>query len=264
MKVASILPLVYLDKTRDNSYHMALAQFVGVNEKYTNFFKARKAEGKFVIMDNGAAEGYQPTILELIPKIAHLMPSEVVLPDTLYDIRYTLINGEKAIFELEKVFPEHPFQIMAVPQGDNFEDWYDCLKEMMSWPIDTIGVSKFTTARFGADIRFKAVQLIAKENAKLKRPKQIHLLGCHNHPTEVYEIVRFFNKSQEVVRGVDSALPYIYSLDNKEVAKQLERPEYEMDFMRTERLPETFETLLDKNIKQWEGFCSGNVSDLRL
>lgn len=263
MLVASILPVANLERTIGNPYHMALAQFIGVDEDYTKFFQDTVKSGAFVIMDNGAAEGEQPTIEQLIPKIELLRPSEIVLPDTIYDKDVTLTKGANAIFELAQFMDETgiEFQIMAVPQGKTFEEWVECMREMLTWPIDTLGISKFVTPKYGDHARFKCVGEIEKAWLETGHRKQIHLLGCWNHPMEIGQIDRVFNslKQEGLVRGTDSAIPYVYATMGKKIDEIFERPEYHMDFRSRVKLTDELEELLTHNIKKWEGYCNAKL-----
>lgn len=262
MKVASILPVADLQRTINNDYFMALAQFIEVDGEYTKFFQQRIVEGKFVILDNGAAEGCQPTIEELYPKIKILNPSELVLPDTIYNKEETLQKGEEAIFKLANEFPDSDFQLMAVPQGETFEEWVACMEEMLTWPIDTIGVSKFITPRYGPRARLRATLNIVASCLERGNTVKIHLLGCWDHPKEIGEIVQRFEGSEyykTFLRGTDSAVPYVYTAMGETIVADSKRPEYHMDFLSTTKLTDELEGLLTLNIKAWEDYCNGRL-----
>lgn len=263
MLVASILPVANLERTIGKPYHMALAQFIGVDDAYTSFFQERVREGTFVIMDNGAAEGVQPTIQELIPKIQLLQPSEIVLPDTIYNKEVTLAKGEEAIFVLSQAFDEgiirSDAKIMAVPHGETLKEWIACMQEMLMWPIDTIGVSKFITPKYGDKARFKAVQAIVDTLKNTDRTIQIHLLGCWEHPKEIGEVEFVYNEFGPTVRGTDSAIPYVYANMGKKIDEVFERPEYHMDFLTKVKLTDELEELLTHNIQKWEDYCNAKL-----
>lgn len=263
MLVASILPVANLARTIDNPYHMALAQFIGVDEDYTRFFQERVKAGQFVIMDNGAAEGEQPTIEQLIPKIIMLQPSEIVLPDTIYNKEETLRKGEEAIFVLSSRFDagiiHKDTKIMVVPHGETFEEWKECMQEMLTWPIDTLGISKFVTPKYGDRARFNAVQAIVDEIKQTNRHVQIHLLGCWEHPREIGEIEFVYNEFGSTVRGTDSAIPYVYAAMGIKIDDLFNRPAYHMDFLSRVKLTDELEELLTHNIHRWEEYCNARL-----
>ena len=65
-KVAQIVPVPHLPQIENNHYHMCLAHLVKESEGYTEFYRRMSDEGKFVLMDNGAAEGSQLATYELL------------------------------------------------------------------------------------------------------------------------------------------------------------------------------------------------------
>ena len=88
-KIAHIVPVSHLYDTLDNQYHMCLAHLVDCAE-YREHFASLTAKGKFVLMDNGAAEGCQLKPEELFDMYELIQPTEIVLPDTLFDSASTI------------------------------------------------------------------------------------------------------------------------------------------------------------------------------
>lgn len=258
IKVATILPVKHLELTKDNPYHMVLAQFVGESQEYTEFFMGRRDAGKFVLMDNGAAEGCQPTMEELIPKIQLLEPTEIVLPDTPMNSKVTLHKGRKALEVVYANFDPKVYlpRLMAVPQGATIQDWVDCARAMLKWPIQAFGVSKFLTSNIGDNARTVVLERLyeqcsASERAKLAET-DIHFLGCHIHPKETAGALHLEGKYK--LRGTDSAIAFIYTQAGVEITHGTTRPEGEIDFMGGEAKNVA---LLKKNIKKWEDFSNG-------
>ena len=89
-KVAHIVPVSHLSDTTDNQYHMCLAHLVKESDEYTAHFAKMAADGKFVLMDNGAAEGAQLRFGELFGMYEKIKPTEIVLPDTLFNPASTI------------------------------------------------------------------------------------------------------------------------------------------------------------------------------
>ena len=88
-RVAHIVPVQHLADTEDMQYHMCLAHLVG-NEEYRKHFAKMAANGRFVLMDNGAAEGSQLQPERLLEMYEQINPTEIVLPDTLYESGSTI------------------------------------------------------------------------------------------------------------------------------------------------------------------------------
>ena len=71
-KIAQIVPVPHLEQIKDNHYHMCLAHLVGQNAKYSEFYRCMSDADKFVLMDNGAAEGAQLPVGKLLEMLRNL------------------------------------------------------------------------------------------------------------------------------------------------------------------------------------------------
>lgn len=256
MEIATILPAPLLHLTRNDEYHMCLYQEVMENPEYAKFFRERRAEGKFVIMDNGAAEGVNPLADALLPVYPLVDPSEVVLPDVIYDKAETLRRTKEAYLKFEDAGV--PCRFMAVPQGNCYTEWLECLEEMLEQPrIVTIGISKFVTPKFkdemgpGANVRLECVDAVLHAATQRGRTDiEIHLLGCWENPKEIGEIAAAYG---DRVRGTDSAIAYVYTRNEVAYDPAIERPDNdEIDFK--EGTVENMK-LLEDNIDAWIGYC---------
>lgn len=258
MKVATILPTPLLGMEPNKEYNMCLYHIVKSNDTYAKHFRELREQGQFVIMDNGAAEGVNPSYEELIPVYAKVHPSEIVLPDVVYNKVETIKRTVAAYNEFERNSLQEVYQFMAVPQGETFNDWLDCLTTFLSLPhITTIGVSKFVTPKFqkemgdDANVRLECVDAIVRLAHRMKRPVQIHLLGCYDNPKEIAEINRIF---EDVVRGTDSAIAYVYSRAGVKYEPNVDRPDNnEIDFHNG--TVDDIE-LLQYNMDRWEVICN--------
>lgn len=243
MKVATIVPIPHLSETREDEYFLALAQHMHVPE-YRKFFQDRLTEGRFVILDNGAAEEGAINPETLWSLTNDLQPTEVILPDVVCRRRKTLKAGREFIDTLER--RGHPGSVvrrMAVPQGEDLEDWTRCLREMLTWRIHTIGISKFVclfTTR--SDALKRAMDLLHHED--------IHLLGCGWDPRDVQAIEREWPGR---VRGVDSGIATICSQQGISMSGIGERCHAPLDFHAR-----TDPALLGKNIFAWKAIVAGH------
>ena len=257
MKVATIVPTPLLDII-DAPYNMCLYHIVKSNPAYAEYFRKAKEAGKFVLMDNGAAEGVNPTIGELMAVYPLVEPTEIILPDVVYDKAETLKRTQEAYLILMEAGLDSKYQFLAVPQGSNFSEWLLCMREMIRQSaITTIGISKFVTPRYevemgvGTNVRLECVDAILTEAKLLKRDIQIHLLGCWESPKEVGEIA---SKYGSAVRGTDSAIAYVYTRAGVEITADNKRPDNaEIDFHEG---TVTDTELLKDNIMAWERLCT--------
>ena len=216
MKVATILPQTYLAVTEDDKYLMSLAHLINKPgmEEYTNFFTRKaKQEGTFLIMDNGLIEGDPRPIEELLQKALDVGAHELILPDVFRDSRGTLQAVEKASKYLEKQFGDDwPVGFMAVPQGETLEQWLSCAIMLLDNPVvSCIGVPKVLVDIAGRDGRLRAIQELANRTGDIGG-RALHLLGCWRTPLEVSIIAKAVEQEKiPEIRGVDSAIPYVYA-----------------------------------------------------
>lgn len=267
VKVATIVPTSLLSINVSDTFHMALAQNIGVpgnaaSKAYTNFFRSMVAADDFVLMDNGAAEGEQPTAEQLVPKIKLLHPTEIILPDTIYDKDITIRKGREAIkvFKNEGIF-QHVKHVMAVPQGADFEQWKQCVDEMLSWGITTLGVSKFICPRYCDDylpsdrVRYEACCYIRERDSNV----QIHLLGCWADPREIGYVAQ---QAPLHIRSADSAIAYVYTRAGKALdPSKTIRPQGDITFLDDvhSNTPAVDLKLLEDNKRRWRDLCNGTM-----
>lgn len=230
-RIAHIVPQGSLDRIKNNGYQMCLANIVNVDSAYAEFYSEASRGDAYILMDNGAAEGQQLSMEQLVACYERVMPDEIVLPDTLCDCEDTLRKSSEAIVYLNNVYGVHkPFTFMGVPQGHNLSEWCRCMEEMLKWPeIHALGVSKFLQMEVQDEMtRYYAVQCL--ENA-IKRHRrydvEVHLLGCSESPQTIAKIAKDF----PFVRGCDSAYGYICTQADVRIYKDTKRPAGEIDFV---------------------------------
>ena len=231
-KVAQIVPVQCLPKTLSKGYHMCLANIVAKNETYAQFYAGLAAhKDKWVLMDNGAAEGEQLSVDELIECYQRIHPNEVVLPDTLLDGKETIQKSREALGKICDFYNGNiPFTFMAVPQGATIDEWERCAREMVQWPaIHAIGISKFLPMETGdMYVRERAAEILDSLFKQYNRyDMEVHLLGCSESPVVIDGIRRRFS----FVRGCDSAYAYICTQADVCIHADTIRPEGEIDFI---------------------------------
>lgn len=266
MKVATILPTPLLGKEPSMDYNMCLFHIVRDNDEYASYFRELSEQGKFVIMDNGAAERVNPSHEELMEVYGKVNPTEIVLPDVVYDTWETTKRTREAYQAFVAAGLHEKYQFMAVPQGNDWISWLNCAKLfLMQEHITTIGISKFVTPKLqeelGAEtnVRLECVDAILTLAKELNRDVQIHLLGCWESPEEVGEIDAAFG---DKVRGTDSAIAYVFTRAGQVYETGKKRPDnYEIDFHRG--TVEDLE-LLNKNMVSWIDACQKPVETKRI
>lgn len=249
MQVASIVPIPYLDLIKGKPYQMCLAHLALTSDIYADFYREESKNGSFVLMDNGAAENAQLFLDALLTIVEKIAPTELVLPDVIYEGKTTVDLSYRAMHKLKGEYPE--LKLMAVPQGRTVDEWLDCALDMLDWPIDTIGISKFASLRLGPCIRSTLLGLIQHQ----LQDKQVHMLGCAYDPRELGAL-SYLSAS---IRGTDSAIPYVYASQghNLVLALQDGTPRYQgaIDFFERK----TNRGLISSNIQIWEQICNGKL-----
>lgn len=257
MKVASIVPVEYLEYIVMDDYHMCLAQFWGRADMcdYYNFYRGQAMAGSFVILDNGTAEGATTSVEKLISVAEAIRPSEVVIPDALQDADVTLQWAQQHIRKLRAALPDT--RLMGVAQGNTMEEWVCCAQALLEMGIDTLGVPKILVKMFGMNGRALALKALYKKAPKALEGKEIHLLGCWEDALEAKVVSNLVRQGElPAVRGIDSCLPYIHAVAGQRMDEG-PRPNIKMVF--TSDCPEADEGLLKKNIELWQAGC--NVDD---
>jgi|SaaInlV_200m_DNA_2_1039689.scaffolds.fasta_scaffold32124_2 hypothetical protein len=245
MQIATILPIPYLDLVGgDDTYHMCLAHLLD-NKEYLEYFRGKSRRGDSVIMDNGVVETGLPMEMSILLELADKVEAtELILPDRLNDAAGTLILGADAIGQW---YGETG--LIAVPQGNTFEEWHACMKEMLFWPVSTIGISKFT-AKFSSS----RLEILKKSPELIESIKGIHLLGCVAINDEISSIGDAFPGR---IKGTDSGIAAIATQAGVEISKvkRGDRVNVELDFFNRN----LDEYLLNANIGTWRSMCQKGI-----
>lgn len=234
-KVAHIVPVSHLGYTVDNQYHMCLAHLVKESDEYAAHFAKMAADGKFVLMDNGAAEGAQLKPEALFEMYEKIKPTEIVLPDTLFEPASTIQKSRVFLQMMQDRGVE--YRTMAVPQGRTLEEWASCARIFVKdTRINTIGISKFLNiATKDRYVRFKACEILDSLMHEYNRVDnlEVHLLGCDEGPL----IVKMCHEAYPFVRGCDSAFAYLQAQAGKRMTLMDDsRPSGTIDFLGGQQL----------------------------
>ncbi len=244
-KIATIVPIAHLSLIAEDDRFMALVHLME-DVRYSDFYKARIDEGKYVILDNSTVELGEPVAMgPYLAAAMRLGASEILLPDWLHDKNLTLDEAEQGLSAV--AFADYNGNIMGVPQGGTQEEWIECLEEMFALGITSIGISRRYLDKFGMSRLFACytTKHIADE---MNVPMTIHLLGA-GLPAEME--VRPCLKLPYVV-GVDSAMPSYFAKAGMGIPFNASRPKAQRDLENDE-----YDTvLLRRNIRAWRALCA--------
>lgn len=252
MEVITIVPKNLVGYTEKQPMHMALAQFFpeACMVDYYEHFRKATAKGQYVIMDNGAAETGCCSIDQLIRAAQFVGAQEVVVPDVLKGVDKTLEYACEYIPQIRERMPD--VKIMTVAQGETLDEWYECAVELLKMDIDVLGVPKVLTKIGGPNARAEVLTRLAG----LTRGVEVHLLGCNESPLEAKAIENLMRQDKMFprVRSIDSALPYVYAMNNIRIVDG-PRPSGTIDF-RNGSLNADQIRLLERNIEIWQHDCN--------
>jgi len=222
---------------------MALAHLVRSDFLYSVHFQVESRNGSYVLLDNGAFEDSMVGIDELVNVAEEIEATEMVLPDSIGDGKATVRAVTDALEYVVSRGHHKYHRLMAVAQGADLYEWSMCAEQLLDIPeIDTLGIPKKLLTDVGPNARARALQLVKNR----LNGRKTHLLGCGENPAEPR---RVNNEHPGVVRGVDSSIAYVYSVEYKRVREGL-RPDYTIDFVE----PATCDSrLLRVNMFEWEG-----------
>ncbi len=189
--------------------HLVLIHLLEESESYAQKIRDLRNMGDHIILDNSAFELGGSVDDDLIIKWANLLrPQEVVVPDVYHDKKATIERFQKFKSRITE-FTYKP-QFMTVPQGNDFEEWLECLHYLMKQSIgDVIGINEECADWFKENGSYSTrVPLLREVESLLKDKRQVHLLGmdealqeCVNVP-ELFPWVRSTDSSKAVVYGM--------------------------------------------------------------
>lgn len=218
-KVASIVPLAHLDLIEEDRYFMALS-YACSSPEYVSFFRRKRSEGAYVILDNSVVEKGEPErIHPYISKAIEMDASEVLMPDYLNDPQRTLDALGDGLMIANRM--GYTGSVMAVPQGRDQRGYMRCVKAMLEFPINTIGISRRYTEMFEGTRKQVTLDVIDTIVMAGRRDVKVHLLGCWDHPRRDFGALL----SNPRVRGIDGSLPSILAREGIMLEDSTDRPE---------------------------------------
>lgn len=238
--------------------------------KYKELFIQERRPDRYRIVDSGVFEDQEncPSALKLLEIALELDADEVVAVDVIGDRDGTL----RAVDEFLSLEEDFPFKIMAVPQGANWEEWFDCYNEFIQNPrIDVIGVTYYKhpagleevgIANFGIPNRYEAARLAllhllaggfnlkSTHNTiceKIRKP--IHILGLGQ-----LKAIRYYRQFP-FVRSIDTSFPVQSAMEGRPLFMNAPKPEFKVNFsaevLRAEK------ALIAENVFRFVRYCHG-------
>lgn len=143
MQLINIFPLGNICMEYQQDMHMYLTHMV---EKYPLYAETARNVPGYKILDNSLIELGGAVDMERLLRAAQIIDAdEIILPDVFRDGQATVEAVKESLQYLYSQWPNRnwPFQLMAVAQGRDEQDWYECYRQFLDMPdISVIGVPK--------------------------------------------------------------------------------------------------------------------------
>lgn len=196
MYLINIFPLGNICLESNQRMHMFLTHMV---EKYPAYTEAARNAPGYKILDNSLIELGGAVDLERVLAAAEKIGAdEIILPDVFQKGPETAEAVRAAIKYMQDKWPNRdwPYKLMAVAQGRDEEEWYECYQELLEMPdVDVIGIPKVLAKMHpGGRPHF------VNELCNLGR-KPHHLLGLWYSITELQEY-----RDLGMIRSCDTVL----------------------------------------------------------
>ena len=180
--------------------------------KYLDFYQTRSDEADFIILDNGAAEGFVYGAKHLFTLAEEVGASEIVIPDIMGDANDTLAQAQSFAR-----YAKPDYQYMFVLQGKTAEEVMFCLRALDNGNIfsyiTTIGIPRhlYSINRY---FRQTLAEFMLHENFNLKF--DIHFLGANAWMGEVFRLAEIV-QDEIGFRGIDTSLPIYMGLEGRDL-----------------------------------------------
>ena len=207
MKLAFIAPTNALKHiSSEGDIEFCLAPYCLKDKKYKQYFIKARKNYRYVIMDNGAAEGDIIDNDEYVKLAIEMRVREIIIPDVIGNMKETILKLYSFISKYGWLLKENDIKLHAVIQGRTFKEYAEMYELLINEPsIDVIGIPfrmNFNQLKFVSEYDRALNRLYFLDNIVTIK-KEIHCLGSNN----IYEIIEL-NKR-----------PYVRSCDSKLIAR---------------------------------------------
>lgn len=186
MYLINIYPLGNLENEYHQKMHMFLTHMV---EKYPAYAKVAQDAPGYRILDNSLIElGGSVSIQRVVKAAEYIGADEIILPDVFQNGPETLKAVDKALKELNKLYPNRswPFKLQAVAQGSDTQEWIECYMHLLKNPdVDVIGIPKVLAKMHPQGRPYFVNEVCAlgiKEHHLLGMWYSLSEIGEYNHP----------------------------------------------------------------------------------
>lgn len=233
--------------------------------EYRSFILEQKYEkGKFVTLDNSAAERALVTEDILIDICRELMPDEVIAPDILFNKSETITSAIRFRERMEQEGLLGTIDIFFCPQGNTKQDWLEAYTWGIEQPwINVIGMSKIAVPNAWLEGDFEDDKGIMQarhtaydylvQNDLLKKP--IHCLGQGS-----YKEFEYYTHPN--MRSTDSVYPVLAACEGidfkQDATTRVPTPH---DFLEKYNMVGANMELIESNIKLLEQSCRKNYGE---
>ncbi len=221
MQVGLIPPIAHLQTAKYTGFHLVLAHLLS-DKRYFTFYKERRYEGDYLVLDNGAHElGAARDHVALLRDAATLNAQELVLPDVLFDRRGTIERTRRMLKWLNTKEGIRVYKIagcpklMFVPQGSDRAEWAACFVTLLEvieryWQPE-MGVPVLGISKDYDEMRGGLPYLIGHyvEPVRQRITFDTHCLGW---PRNLWSLAKTA-REYPWIRSTDSARPYVYARD---------------------------------------------------
>lgn len=258
VKLALIAPYEMLAQSGAQRYHLMLPHLRNHRMYDDHFGRLCKDPDRYVILDNGVAEGVTLRDSELLAVAGSYQVDEVVAPDVLSNARGTFNRSSQFFRHVNRFGPDDLFKFGYVVQGRTIDSCY----QHMNWVLgeewsDLISVWHIPRALIQTAMDpFARMNLARWIYSMDQKQRPVHLLGMSpGFPQELKLIRSYAGPSGTInIRSLDTSLPYVYALHNAYVEADnnpvLKRP---AKYFETPIMPSTRSIALAncRTLKRW-------------
>lgn len=204
MDVALIPPLTLLPYCFMTNTQLALPQLFS-NQHYALFYKhLAEQPDQYVILDNGAAEGWDFTTMDLVQVAEWLEPDELVLPDVLGNFEAT-VSLVTEFFRTLETIPNCKLGLVAAgkDRDDAVQTVHEILNSQYAEHIDVLYIPRSLVTK---DTPYERLY-VASELLKHYEDLPIHCLGTSSQFIEEPVLLA----QSGMIRSVDTSAPFNYA-----------------------------------------------------